>query len=298
MTASEGALRAFVATSGRARSPALANAIGDAAAAALLRELAVWPKPGLVSHIDSGSHRDMDATTLRTSVAALHPYFVELAEAGHADAEMETLREIGLRGEIAMLAATGGVNTHRGAIFGLGLLAAAAGATASLTGAGILRSSEHLGRFVARRWGEGILKGPIPQTSHGTDALRRHGAGGARLEAASGFPSVFDVGLPALRAGRQLAGAAAGPVQACFALIASVVDTNLLHRGGMDGARYAAASAADFLVAGGVDAADWLARATAVHAGFVARNLSPGGCADLLAMTLFVDALELGTSPQ
>jgi triphosphoribosyl-dephospho-CoA synthase len=267
--------------------PGLAAAIGDAAAAALLQELAAWPKPGLVSPVDSGSHRDMDAATLRASIAALRPYFAELAAAGHQDAGMSTLRAIGVRAEAAMLAATGGVNTHRGAIFGLGLMVAAAGATSGAADA-------QLGRHVARRWGEAILKGPIPQASHGTQALRRYGAGGARLEAASGFPSVYEIGLPALRAGRALAGEAGAAVQACFALIASVVDTNLLHRGGADGARYAVDSATGFLAAGGVGAADWLAQATAIHAGFVARNLSPGGCADLLAMTLFVDALEAG----
>lgn len=267
------------------------EAIGKAAAAALLQELATWPKPGLVSPVDSGSHRDMDAATLRASAAALRPYFAELAFAGREGAGMSTLRAIGVRAEAAMLAATKGVNAHRGAIFGLGLMAAAAGATAGAVDA-------HLGRYVVRRWAVSILKGPIPQSSHGTQALRRHGAGGARLEAASGFPSVYEVGLPALRAGRTLAGEAGAAVQACFALIASVVDTNLLHRGGADGARYAAASASDFLAAGGVGARDWVARATAIHAGFVARNLSPGGCADLLAMTLFVDALEGGAAPR
>jgi triphosphoribosyl-dephospho-CoA synthase len=84
----------------------------------------------------------------------------------------------------------------------------------------------------------------------------------------------------------------AAPVQACFALIASVWDTNLLHRGGADGMRYATEAAASFLSQGGVCAPDWRARAAAVHAAFVARRLSPGGCADLPAMTLFVDALE------
>lgn len=183
-----------------------------------------------------------------------------------------------------------------GAIFGLGLLAAAAGATAAMTGDGAVQSRAHLGRFVARRWGEAILKGPVVLFSHGTQALRRYGAGGARVEAVSGFPSVYEVGLPALRSGRGLAGEAGAAVQACFALIAAVVDTNLLHRGGPEGASYAADSAADFLATGGVGAPDWMARATAMHSGFVARNLSPGGCADLLAMSLFVDALQAGTA--
>ncbi len=85
---------------------------------------------------------------------------------------------------------------------------------------------------------------------------------------------------------------AAARVQACFALIAVLDDTNLLHRGGSAGLRFAQAAARDFLAAGGVGQADWLHRAVAVHRAFVARRLSPGGAADLLAMSLFVAASE------
>jgi triphosphoribosyl-dephospho-CoA synthase len=134
--------------------------------------------------------------------------------------------------------------------------------------------------------------------SYGAAALRRYGAGGARGEAAGGFRSVYEVGWPALRHGRLLQpdDSGAPPVQACFALIAAVCDTNLLHRGGANGMCYAAEAAASFLSDGGVGASDWRARAAAAHAAFVARRLSPGGCADLLTMTLFVDALESGVA--
>jgi len=209
------------------------------------------------------------------------------------------LRAIGLRAEAAMLTATGGINTHRGAIFGLGLLCAAAGTTTCFSDDGTVYASGKLGVIVARRWGDEIRRGPIPLHSHGSTVLRRYGAGGARAEAAAGFPSLYDIGLPALRSGHVLApedDAGAAAVQACFALIAAVRDTNLLHRGGADGARYAAEAAAGFLSVGGVGAPDWRVRAATVHEGFVARHLSPGGCADLLAMTLFVDALERGAS--
>jgi len=199
--------------------------------------------------------------------------------------------------EAAMLAATGGVNTHRGTIFGLGLLCAAAGMTANQSNDGVVAAPQKLGSVVTRNWGEDIRRGPIPLHNHGSEALRRFGASGARGEAAAGFPSIYSIGLPALRFGRAIAprDSTAGVVQACFALIAGVRDTNLLHRGGADGARYASEAAATFLRNGGVGTRDWHRRAAAVHAEFVARRLSPGGCADLLAMTLFVDALETGT---
>jgi triphosphoribosyl-dephospho-CoA synthase len=276
----------------------VAEFIATQAFRALLHELAAWPKPGLVSHVDNGSHRDMSAALLRTSAEVLRPFFAELAFAGQERVGMSCLRAIGLRAEAAMLAATGGVNTHRGAIFGLGLLCAAAGTAASKSQDGAVFAASRLGGIVARRWGEDIRRGPIPLFSHGSAVLRQHGARGARAEAADGFPSVYEIGLPTLRLARVLAphDAAAAAVQTCFALIAAVRDINLLHRGGTEGARYAADAAANFLSAGGIGAPDWRARAAAVHAGFVARNLSPGGCADLLAMTLLVDALESGAT--
>ena len=278
----------------------LFDLIAEQAYRALLYELATWPKPGLVSHVDAGSHHDMDAAMLCRSAEALRPFFAELALAGWRGAGMNQLREIGMRAEAAMLSATGGVNTHRGAIFGLGLLSAAAGTIANVSKDGAVSAQGELGAIVAQRWGADIRRGPVPLHSHGSAALRQYGAGGARAEAAAGFPSIYEIGLPALWLGRALApgDAAAAPVQACFALIAAVRDTNLLHRGGSEGARYAADAAAAFLAAGGVGASDWRVRAARAHAGFVARRLSPGGCADLLAMTLFVEALETRAVPR
>jgi triphosphoribosyl-dephospho-CoA synthase len=261
----------------------------------MLAELETWPKPGLVSHVDSGSHADMDAWTFRASVAAITPFFGRLTLAGAAASGMDGLRGIGLEAERAMLEATGGANTHRGAIFGLGLLCAAAGATWS----GTARTGPHwranvLGATVRQRWGQAILRGPIPLHSHGTNALRRFGAGGARAQAAAGFPYALDVGLPALRLGRALAPGdpEAARVQSFFALLGSMEDTNLLYRGGSAGLRFAQEQAAGFLRQGGVEQPHWRDRAAAVHRAFIARRLSPGGCADLLAITLFLDALE------
>src|ERR1700759_5491841 len=87
--------------------------IADQAVLALLHELAAGPKPGLVSHVDSGSHTDMDEAMMQRNAEAVRRFFAELAMAGRDGADMAPLRTIGLRAEVAMLAATGGVNTHR-----------------------------------------------------------------------------------------------------------------------------------------------------------------------------------------
>ena len=289
------AARSFTPAAGKLAAAALPSFPARLAALAersLRLEIETWPKPGLVSHVDNGSHTDMDADTFRRSAAAIRPYFAELAEAGARCAAMPALRKIGLRAERAMLAATGGVNTHRGAIFGLGLLCAAAGAR----DAGHADAGLSLGAVVAQLWSRDILAGPRLPDSHGERAGRRYGAGGARREAAEGFPSVYEIGLPALREARRLAPGdeEALRVQACFALIAAVEDTNLLHRGGLDGLRFAQHSARAFLESGGVGQADWRAAAAAIHRGFVERRLSPGGAADLLAMCVFIRAVEHG----
>jgi triphosphoribosyl-dephospho-CoA synthase len=267
-----------------------AEAIAAIAGRCLLLELETWPKPGLVSHVDSGSHTDMHAGTFRSSAVAIQPYLHSLTEAGAQGCGMGRLRIIGLEAETAMFAATGGINTHRGAIFGLGLLCAAAGARAG----GRVDPAMSLGAVVARLWGSNILDGPVLLHSHGGNARLRYGAGGARMEAAQGFPGVYDVGLPALQSAAMIARGhkEAARVQACFALIAAVEDTNLLHRGGMSGLRYAQRAARAFLDDGGVGTRNWRERANVVHQSFVRRGLSPGGSADLLAMSLFVQACE------
>lgn len=260
---------------------------------ALIDELEAWPKPGLVSPFDSGSHRDMDADTLRRSAGAIAPFFADLFQAGAAGMPLATLRRIGLSAEAAMLAATGGVNAHKGAIFSLGLICAAAGSGA---GAGTDLSAEARAEQVGILWGAEIVRRPASPATHGGRAVLRYGVGGAGSEAAAGFPAVRALGLPALRRGRRLAPGdpQAARIECLFALMAELDDTNLLHRGGPEGLRFARRAAQDFLEAGGVGASDWRDRALALHRAFVAARLSPGGAADLLAVTLFLDSLSAG----
>lgn len=260
------------------------EAIGRFAADCLKLEIATYPKPGLVSHHDAGAHDDMDAAMMERSADVLAPFFARLAQAGASGCGMDRLRAIGIEAEAGMMAATGGVNTHRGAIFGMGLLAAALGFRC------IYGVPGSLGALVAHRWGAEIARGPVVLHSHGGTVARRYGAHGARGEAAAGFPSLYRIALPALAEGGRLAPGEpeAARVHALMRLIARVGDTNLLYRAGPAGLAHARAQARRFLGAGGVGAEGWRARAVAIHRDFVARRLSPGGCADLLAMALFV----------
>src|SRR4051812_41606002 len=159
-------------------------------------ELALSPKPGLVSPLDSGAHDDMDMTTFMRSLFALRGYFCAIAAAGAAGADFTDLQALGMRAERRMLEATRGINTHRGAIFSLGLLAGAAG---WLGAEGRSITGDALGHCIARRWGAAIVRaGEQASSSHGIEAVRRYGARGAREEAAAGFPLLFDLALPTL----------------------------------------------------------------------------------------------------
>ena len=273
----------------------LATRIGRLAIRSLYREVALAPKPGLVTPWGNGSHDDMDYATFMRSLHALRPYFPAIAACGGARPDFAPLQQFGIDAEAAMLHATGGVNTHRGAIFNLGLLSAAAGWLLAEGREGSATASCQLGRD---QWGGGILGGLSSATddaglSHGLAVAQRYGAGGARREAAAGFPAAIDIGLPAYRAALMVTGdAELAATQTLFALIAELEDTNLLWRAGPAGLEHARRSAGDFLAAGGVLATGWQQQAAAIDSDFSARRLSPGGSADLLGVTLFLAELD------
>lgn len=256
-----------------------AQAIGRAATLSLYDELALSPKPGLVTLSCRGSHEDMDAHSFMRSLIALRGYFVHMATLGGADAPFEALERCGIAAEARMLAATGGVNTHRGAIFMLGLLCAAAGALGR-------RGAPHEVRAaLLARWGAALTaRARRPSSLPGGLAARRYQLRSASGEAALGFPTLFDTAAPALRAAhaRGLSRTQAG-VDTLFATLAVLDDSNLAHRGGLAGLRHAQASARQFLAAGGAARPGGLAAAAAIGQDFVRRRLSPGGAADTLA---------------
>ncbi|WP_157270655.1 triphosphoribosyl-dephospho-CoA synthase [Azohydromonas aeria] len=274
-----------------ASSPRLtAAAIGRAATLALHDELALAPKPGLVSFVDSGSHADMDAHTFMRSLFALRRYFVRMAELGAARVPFAELESCGIGAEARMLAATGGINTHRGAIFVLGLLCAAAGAAQA---EGTAPQATALRAALGRHWGAALASRArrVPVLPGGL-AARRLGLRSASQEAALGFPALFETALPAWdRARRAGLGLPGVRLEVFFSILAVLDDSNLAHRGGLEGLQFARQSARGFLAAGGAAAPGAVEAAWALHRAFVARRLSPGGCADMLAAACFIQRL-------
>ena len=271
------------------------TSIDLAARAGLVRELALEAKPGLVTPSARGSHLDMDHGTFLASIDALTGYFGDCARLGADGCAFADLAARGRRAETVMFAATGGVNTHKGAIFTLGLLAAAAGRQRDdVSGLQV----EQLGVMVGHQWGSAILiagsaaKSDVRRT-HGAQLRARYGLPGAREQAAAGFPVLFSTTLPQLRVALACGlDDERASLHALLATMAVLPDTNLAHRGGIEGLRWAQRVSGEFLAGGGMFRADWRSNITRLGNSFIERWLSPGGSADLLAAAWMLQILQ------
>lgn len=279
------------------------SALGDLAYAALLAEARLTPKPGLVDGRNSGAHTDMDLSTFTASAAALRPWFAALAQAGLETPRstapvpdpvfLARLRDLGVAAEAAMLAATGGVNTHKGAIFSLGLVVGCAGRRlAAGAGLGVDPVCEDVAALVgATAVAELSAARRLPRTA-GERLYAAHGLLGARGEAACGFARVRRHALPAYAAAAAASGSEERALlEALLVLYAVNADTNLAHRGGLAGVAHVRGAAARLLADGGALRADHPAALEALDDDLVRRGLSPGGCADLLALTWLLPRL-------
>lgn len=254
----------------------------------LIAEALLTPKPALVDRRGPGAHRDLDLGLLLLSATSLKRSFSHMAERAHGQLPSRSLREdlarIGREAEQGMLAATGGSNAHRGAIWVLGLLVAGrmmcgTGATATEVAAVAARIARLPDRFAPEA------------PSNGSRVCERYGVPGARGEAQAGFPHVVEIGLPALqRAREQQVTETHAQLDALMAIMAQLPDTCLLHRGGRAALEAAQAGARAVIQAGGTSTvAGWRAL-RALDVDLLGRWASPGGCADLLAACLFLDS--------
>ena len=257
--------------------------IGNLAVQALRLEAGTTPKPGLVDRENNGAHKDMDYPMFLASSEALRVCFEACALAGMAGEKPEKFRSIGLAGEQSMYEATNHVNTHKGLIFSMGIFC---GALGELVTCQEDFSEEDVQDHV-KTLACSLLHGASASETHGQKVLKETGTQGIRGEAESGFASVFDVGLPALR-GAIAEGNAFNEalVKTLLTLLCETEDSNVVYRGGLKGLAYVRNQAAEILslTDGPLCEAD-MARVRAFDAACIEKNLSPGGSADLLALT-------------
>ena len=304
--------------------------VAECALEALLLEVAATPKPGLVDRRNNGAHRDMNFYTFIRSALSLRPYFVLMAQAGEESAKLspqeliEQVRSLGLKAEKAMFAATNNINTHKGALFALGLLCASAGRACCTQKANKSGwQPVELGQFVAQmsqglcsrelaclnalaaqatnatqatgavlpteckaEFEPNIKAQPTPTLTHGQRMYLQYGACGARGQAESGFAQVIDKYLPYLRClKKQQLDQDEMLVRTLLMIGADLDDTNILNRVGASKAAWAKEACAALHEHYTYEAACRLDDL------FIKERISPGGSADLLSVTIFLDKL-------
>ena len=260
---------------------------------ALIAEAELTPKPGLVDRRGSGAHTDLSLDLLRRSATAIEPYFYKMAVISRGKHPCQSIRErlavVGRQAERAMFEATGGSNSHKGAIWALGLLVAALAMHEGglVTAAAVAASAAEIAAFEDTA---------VPRlVSHGDAVAERYGAAGARGEALCGFPHVVDVGLPMLRQ-RRRSGATeeVARLDALLRIMSKLDDTCILYRGGAEALAVAKEGALQVESVGGTATVAGWEKLRKLDGRLLALNASPGGSADLLAAALFLDAVEYG----
>ena len=294
-------------SSAKSRKLQTAEHIGALAYLALLEEVYTTPKPGLVDLATTGAHTDMDVHTFEKSAVALHPWFVRMALEG--ETFQGTPRELflkirtyGIAAEQEMYQATGGVNTHKGLVFTLGIFCAAAGRLKKEGKSMTVRELVYMEQLMtAEILKEEILHLVSPSEAenlnerfqtNGIKNLRAYGTAGIRGEALLGYPSVTEVALPVLQQGkRERRDWNLVKLQGLMTLMSQVQDSNILSRTCPEVLENVHKEVKIFLNMGGAYQKGAVEKLLRMDQSFIQRNISAGGCADILATAIFLDSL-------
>ena len=254
--------------------------IGHLASMALQAELDTTPKPGLVDRNDNGAHRDMDHALMRRSIQALHPYFVRLAQIGFDNPQPrhDEIQQVGIEAEQAMFKATGGVNTHKGALFSIGLAAVALGGMACSNNAQLHSLSNSIASLACL----------FPDTSgtHGSKAKANNKLKGALDNAREGYPQLFKAWLP-FYLDRLAEGDRYALHKTLLRIMCDLDDTNIVYRTSMETMQEVQAEARRMLEHV-PETTHFEAALQAMNTDYIRRNISPGGSADMLSLVVFL----------
>lgn len=262
-------------------SSAVPYVLAHIACGALEEELATTPKPGLVDLADNGAHTDMNPDLMRRGIRALYPYFASLARAGQQHAGADEVCRIGIEAEQSMMAATGGVNTHRGALFALGLAVYGVQYAGELHGpADVHRVSEAIKDIAGKIANK--TDNERSTLSHGTQARARGCRGGAMEMALTGYRDMAAIWLPFYR---QLEGDTYAAHRTLLLIMSTLTDTNVAFRAGNQAAERVRQQARELSEHFSIEGI------RSLNEEYIRKNISPGGAADMLALTLFFNAI-------
>lgn len=273
--------------------------IGHLASMALQAELDTTPKPGLVDRNDNGAHRDMDHALMQRSIQALHPYFVRLAQLGFTGKQPchDEIVNIGIEAEREMFKATGGVNTHKGALFSIGLAAVALGGEAfcritQTEGCGTMAYNDVNSKQIKSLSNSiASLARLFPDTSgtHGSKAKANNILKGALDNAREGYTQLFKAWLP-FYIDRIAEGDNYALHKTLLRIMCDLDDTNIVYRTSMETMQEVKTEARHMLDASR-NIVNFEAELQAMNTDYIHRNISPGGSADMLSLVVFLSCV-------
>lgn len=277
------------------------NQVRNSCIEAMTYEVMAAPKPGLVDRFNSGAHKDMDIFTFINSIISLKDYYYQITESGYNFSKkdyrllMKEIRPLGIEAEKTMFKATKGVNTHKGLIFLMGIIAAAVGNL-------YRRSMDISPRNISKLTGQmtsGItneLKVNLESDNltYGERIFKEYNITGIRGEVEKGLPTVMEVSLPIytkLMKDPRISQNTA-MIHTLLHLMVLVDDINILGRHGMESLEYVRKRAKDALGFGGYLSPKGRKYVEYMDRDFIDKNISPGGSADLLAVTVLLYLLR------
>ncbi|SHE87525.1 triphosphoribosyl-dephospho-CoA synthase CitG [Caloramator proteoclasticus] len=270
--------------------------ISQIALEATLLEVSTHPKPGLVTPFSNGSHKDMSYVTFMKSASYIAPYFSEFINIGiiYSENILDKLRPIGLIAEKDMFYATDGVNTHKGLIFLLGVICAGCGV--------LFRENKAINRISISKIVSEITEGIVERElnnydekkgmTNGQRIYKKYGLTGIRGEVEGGLKSIIDYALPTFEKYNKRLSINDTLVNTLLSLMTVVDDTTVVHRTSIEGLNFVKKHSKIALELGGMATKEGVDYIENLDRKFKERNISPGGCADLLAATYMIYKIE------
>lgn len=242
-------------------------------------ELDTTPKPGLVDKADNGAHSDMDYNLMLKSIYSLHPYFTKLSCLAYNEdvINIDKIKTIGIEAEKQMLFTTNGVNTYKGALFSMGLVLYAASYLCQQRDKVQEQQLQKTIKLLSTKFSQ-------PDDTHGKKVIEKHNIKGALNSAIDGYPLLFDEWLPFFIKHKNEEHSL---IKLLLFIMTNLDDTNIYYRKGEEVVAHVKQQAQEILDDFSIDRVEKLNRE------FVKENISPGGAADMLSLTLFIDSIIL-----
>ena len=251
---------------------------------ALIKEVELTPKPGLVDKNNSGSHKDMDIHTFYASAKAIKPFIVKFLKCGN---NFNCLRAVGLECEKEMFKATKGINTHKGMIFSLAVICGAIGSVGSTC----LKTLQNEIKYICKDLIQNDLGKPLHVKTHGEKFYIQTNCAGIRGEAQQGYPTIFEQSLPFYKQKENEYGEEIALKLTLLLLMSVTEDSTVFARGGLEGLNFVQKEAKKFLHVNNLTLLE--KNLKEFDDILIAKNLSTGGSADLLGLTWLLAKIEI-----